>query len=124
MLIGVMACAELYIHIKDKAWKDLGISLSVLALSLLLVVGTKASWLEMNQSYLKETMRGGHSELTSNSDSGPTSIRDFIVYDYFHRVIMLLLVSLSINMLSGPMLNNRSAMLKLGMNPCFSLNTW
>ena len=73
MLIGVMACAELYIHIKDKAWKDLGISLGVLALSLLLVVGTKASWLEMNQSYLKETMRGGHSELTSNSDSGPTS---------------------------------------------------
>ncbi len=73
MLIGVLACAELYIHIKDKAWKDLGISLGVLALSLLLVVGTKASWLEMNQSYLKETMRGGHSELTSNSDSDPTS---------------------------------------------------
>ena len=63
MLIGIMACAELYIHIKDKAWKDLGISLGVLALSLLLVVGTKVSWLEMNQSYLKETMRGGHSEL-------------------------------------------------------------
>ena len=73
MLIGVLACAELYIHIKDKAWKDLGISLGVLALSLLLVVGTKVSWLEMNQSYLKETMRGGHSELTSNSDSGSTS---------------------------------------------------
>ena len=73
MLIGVLACAELYIHIKDKAWKDLGISLGVLALSLLLVVGTKASWLEMNQNYLKETMRGGHSELTSNSDSGPIS---------------------------------------------------
>ena len=63
MLIGIMACAELYIHIKDKAWKDLGISVGVVALSLLLVVGTKASWLEMNQSYLKETMRGGHSEL-------------------------------------------------------------
>ena len=63
MLIGIMACAELYIHIKDKAWKDLGISVGVLALSLLLVVGTKASWLEMNQNYLKETMRGGHSEL-------------------------------------------------------------
>ena len=73
MLIGIMACAELYIHIKDKAWKDLGISVGVVTLSLLLVVGTKASWLEMNQNYLKETMRGGHSELTSNSDSGPTS---------------------------------------------------
>ncbi len=64
MLIGVLACAELYIHVKDKTWKDLGVSLGVLALSLLLVVGTKVSWLEMNQSYLKETMRGGHSELT------------------------------------------------------------
>ena len=68
MLIGILACAELYIHIKDKAWKDLGISLGVLVLSLLLVVGTKISWLEMNQSYLKETMRGGHSELTRPGD--------------------------------------------------------
>ena len=74
MLIGVLACAELYIHIKDKAWKDLGISLGVLALSLLLVVGTKASWLEMNQSYLKETMRGGHSEL---GESAPQKSADF-----------------------------------------------
>ena len=73
MLIGVMACAELYIHIREKRWKDLGISVGVLAISLLLVFGTKLSWWEMNQSYLKETMRGGHSELTSNSDSGPTS---------------------------------------------------
>ena len=64
MLIGVMACAELYIHIKDKVWKDLGISVGVLAISLLLVFGTKLSWWEMNQSYLKETMRGGHSELS------------------------------------------------------------
>ena len=67
MLIGIMACAELYIHIKDKAWKDLGISVGVVALSLLLVVGTKASWLEMNQNYLKETMRGGHSELSQEA---------------------------------------------------------
>ena len=67
MLIGVMACAELYIHIKDKAWKDLGISVGVLAISLLLVFGTKLSWWEMNQSYLKETMRGGHSELSQEA---------------------------------------------------------
>ena len=67
MLIGVLACAELYIHIKDKAWKDLGVSVGVLAISLLLVFGTKLSWFEMNQSYLKETMRGGHSELTKTN---------------------------------------------------------
>ena len=64
MLIGVLACAELYIHIKDKAWKELGVGVGVLLLSMLLVLGTKISWLEMNQSYLKETMRGGHSELS------------------------------------------------------------
>ena len=63
MLIGIMAFAELYIHIKEKAWKDLGISVGVIALCLLLIVGTKLGWLEMNQNYLKETMRGGHSEL-------------------------------------------------------------
>ncbi|MBR2450200.1 MAG: hypothetical protein IKB40_01755 [Paludibacteraceae bacterium] len=68
MLIGVMACAELYIHIREKRWKDLGISVGVLVISLLLVFGTKWSWFEMNQSYLKETMRGGHSELTRSGD--------------------------------------------------------
>ena len=73
LLLGIMGCAELYIHISNKQWKDLGISICVLTISLLLMVGTKISWLEMNQTYLKETMRGGHSELTSNSDSGPTS---------------------------------------------------
>ena len=68
LLIGVLACAELYIHIREKRWKDLGISVGVLAISLLLVFGTKLSWWEMNQSYLKETMRGGHSELTRSGD--------------------------------------------------------
>ena len=67
MLIGVLACAELYIHIREKRWKDLGISVGVLVISLLLVFGTKLSWFEMNQSYLKETMRGGHSELTKTN---------------------------------------------------------
>ena len=68
MLIGVLACAEVYIHIKEQAWKDLGVGVGVLVLSLLLVFGTKLSWFEMNQSYLKETMRGGHSELTRAGD--------------------------------------------------------
>ena len=78
MLIGIMACAELYIHIKDKAWKELGISVGVVALSLLLIVGTKISWLEMNQNYLKETMRGGHSELTrADEDKSKPAGLDF-----------------------------------------------
>ena len=71
MLIGVMACAELYIHIRDKQWKELGISLGILFLCLGLIVGTRYSWLEQNNSYLKQTMRGGHSELTKQAENAP-----------------------------------------------------
>ena len=63
MLIGIMACAELYIHIKEKRWKDLGIGVGICIVCALLVFGTKLSWWQMNNEYLKETMRGGHSEL-------------------------------------------------------------
>ncbi len=66
MTIGVCAIAEVYIHIQEKRWKDLGIGVGVLALALLLVVGTKVSWLSNNMEYLGETMRGGHSELTTD----------------------------------------------------------
>ena len=66
MLLGVLGIAELYIHIRDKQWKDLGISLGVLALAVCLIAGTKVSWWQMNNEYLAETMRGGHSELTKN----------------------------------------------------------
>ena len=72
MLLGVCFFAEIFIHIKDKQYKNLGISTALLALALLMVFGTKLSWYEMNQSYLKETMRGGHSELTK-TDNDQTS---------------------------------------------------
>ncbi len=69
MLLGVMVIAELYIHISEKRWKDLGIGVGVLLLCALLIFGTKLSWWQMNQSYLKETMRGGHSELVKETDA-------------------------------------------------------
>ena len=67
MLIGVLACAELY----DKQWKELGICVGILVLCLGLILGTKWSWMEMNNSYLKQTMRGGHSELTKQAADKP-----------------------------------------------------
>ncbi|MBR6493137.1 MAG: hypothetical protein IKT13_04300, partial [Paludibacteraceae bacterium] len=75
MLIGVMACTELYIHIKEKRWKDLGIGVGICIVCALLVFGTKLSWWQMNNEYLKETMRGWHSELrqeekTDNQKAG------------------------------------------------------
>lgn len=72
MLLGVMGCAELYIHIREKRWKDLGLSLAVLIGCVLLIYGTKLSWWQMNNSYLKETMRGGHSELTQSANAQQT----------------------------------------------------
>ncbi|MBR1808648.1 MAG: YfhO family protein [Paludibacteraceae bacterium] len=66
LLMGVFACAELYIHIKERRWKDLAMSLLVLVVAGGMVVATKASWMQMNNSYLKQTMRGGHSELTKD----------------------------------------------------------
>ena len=73
MLLGVMGIAELYTHIRDKQWKDLGISLGVLALAVCLIAGTKLSWWQMNNEYLAETMRGGHSELTKE-ESGDKQV--------------------------------------------------
>jgi len=71
MLIGVIAIAEIYIHIREKRYKDLGISFGVVIFCMALIWGTKYSWLDMNQSYLKETMRGGHSELTKQAQDKP-----------------------------------------------------
>ncbi len=68
MLMGIMAIAELYIHIREKRYKDLGIGIGVLVICALLIFGTKLSWWQMNNEYLKETMRGGHSELTTNQE--------------------------------------------------------
>ena len=71
MLIGIMACAELYIHIHEKRWKDLGIGVAICLACVVLILGTKWSWMEMNNSYLKQTMRGGHSELTKQTQDQP-----------------------------------------------------
>ena len=62
-LIAIMAVVELYIHIREKRWKDLGIGVGICLVCMLLVLGTKLSWWQLNNEYLKETMRGGHSEL-------------------------------------------------------------
>ncbi len=76
MLVGTMGCAELYLHIKDKQWKNLGISVGVILLCSALIWGTKYSWTNMNSSYLKETMRGGHSELTKRQSDQVQSTKD------------------------------------------------
>ena len=71
LLIGVLCIAELYMHIRDKQWKDLGINVGIVALCLGAIFLTKASWWTLNHEYLGETMRGGHSELTKQAQDKP-----------------------------------------------------
>ena len=71
LLIGVMAIAEIILKIKDAEWKNLGISLAICIGCLLLIAGTKVCYLKLNNEYLKETMRGGHSELTKQAQDKP-----------------------------------------------------
>lgn len=82
LLIGVLVITELYIHISEKRWKDLGVSIVVLLGCALLIFGTKLSWWQMNQGYLKETMRGGHSELTRADDNTDASKNVGLDIDY------------------------------------------
>lgn len=68
MLIGVLFCAELFIHIREKRWKDLLVGIAVFVVSIGLGVGVQSASYMVNQEYSKETMRGGHSELSKADD--------------------------------------------------------
>lgn len=69
LLLGIMALTECYIYIREKDFKWLGINIAILVACALLIYGTKLSWFQMNNEYLAETMRGGHSELTQEEQS-------------------------------------------------------
>ena len=69
MIIGLLAIAELYIHISEKRWKDLGIGIAVFALAFGIGLGVQSTGYMINNEYAKETMRGGHSELAKEEDA-------------------------------------------------------
>ena len=69
MLIGVLFIGELFIHIKEKKYKELVLATAVFAVSALVGIGTGTSNVFANKEYVKETMRGGHSDLVSDQDS-------------------------------------------------------
>ncbi|MDD2594404.1 MAG: YfhO family protein [Bacteroidales bacterium] len=68
MMMGIFGIAEIYIHIKEKKIKDLLIGIVLFAASLGVGVGSGYSTLKSNSEYMKETMRGGHSELVKEGD--------------------------------------------------------
>ena len=71
MLLGVMIIAEIVMACMEKDWKGLGIAMAILIASLGLSYGARYTSMKMNQDYLKQTMRGGHSELTKQAQDKP-----------------------------------------------------
>lgn len=67
MLIGVLAIAELFIALKNKTLKSYGIGLGLFCLATVIGLGTNYTFYKLNQDYVQETMRGGHSELTKKN---------------------------------------------------------
>lgn len=74
MLIGVLFVAELFIHIKEKRYKDLIIATALFAGSALIGMGTGSSNVFANREYVKETMRGGHSDLAADDADAPKGL--------------------------------------------------
>lgn len=68
LMLGILGIAELYLHIKDKKVKDFFVGILLFAVSVGIGVGTRYSVTRANSEYLKETMRGNHSELSANSE--------------------------------------------------------
>lgn len=69
MLIGMMAVAELYIHIREKRWKDLVVGIAAFVFAFGVGVGVQSIGYMINREYATETMRGGHSELAKEEDA-------------------------------------------------------
>ena len=73
MMIGLFFLAELWIHIREKRWKDLVIGTLIFAAALFIGLGTGTGNIFANKEYAAETMRGGHSDLVKAEDGAQPS---------------------------------------------------
>lgn len=76
MMIGLFFLAELWIHAREKRWKDFLVASLIFIASLGIGLGTGCSNIFANREYAAETMRGGHSDLireTEDSESAAAS---------------------------------------------------
>ena len=68
MMIGLFYLAELYIHIKEKRYKDFAVATLLFFGSMLIGLGTGTANTFVNMEYAEQTMRGGHSDLVKAND--------------------------------------------------------
>ena len=69
MMIGLFFLAELWIHAREKRWKDFGIATLIFVASLGIGLGTGSANIFANREYAAETMRGGHSDLVREGET-------------------------------------------------------
>ena len=67
MMMGVFYFAEIWIHVREKRWKDLAVGTLLFVVSLGIGLGTGSANIFANREYARETMRGGHSDLVDES---------------------------------------------------------
>ncbi len=63
LMAGVLWCAELYIHIKEKQMKHWLVATIIFFASFAIGVGVTSANTFANREYMTQTMRGGHSDL-------------------------------------------------------------
>lgn len=73
LMIGLFFLAELWIHIREKRWKDLGLATLVFVVALLIGFGTGCGNIFANREYAEQTMRGGHSDLLKDEPGAQVS---------------------------------------------------
>ena len=73
LLIGTLFLAELFIHIKEKRMKEFLMATVIFAAAVGVGLGTRYTSTVLNQEYVKETMRGGHSELQKENEQNKTA---------------------------------------------------
>lgn len=69
MMIGLFFVAEMYIHIREKRWKDLLVGTLLFVGALGIGMGTGSANIFANMEYAEQTMRGGHSDLEKVDDA-------------------------------------------------------
>ncbi len=70
MMIGIFFFAELAIAARAKEWKHFAIASVVFFASFAIGMGMGSANIFANQEYAAETMRGGHSDLVKDTDTG------------------------------------------------------
>ena len=73
MMIGLFYLAELWIHAREKRWKDFLIGTAVFVVALGIGLGTGTSNIFANAEYAEQTMRGGHSDLVDGTQEQASS---------------------------------------------------